>query len=148
MSNLNELPAFSAYAWSTILLATNLVVTWGLSGGFRAKSKTTNNPEDLGTVSKGATLVAQDPEGVTRGLRVFNNAQANIVPWFMAATLFLLLGGPASQANIVFGIFVAARWTHSIVYLAGKQPWRTLSFAIGALCIGATLVLDVVRLVS
>jgi prostaglandin-E synthase 1 len=35
-------------------------------------------------------------------------------------------------------VFVLARLLHSVVYLAGKQPWRTLFFIIGGL---ATLAL-------
>lgn len=148
MSDFSQLPAFNAFAWSTVLLSANLLFLWAGSGATRAKSKTTNNPEDATSVSKGATVVTQNPEEVSRGLRVHANADANILPWFMLAALFVVLEGPANQAAGLFGVFVAARWLHSIVYLAGKQPWRTLSFAIGALSTGALLVMDVIRLLG
>jgi microsomal prostaglandin-E synthase 1 len=50
----------------------------------------------------------------------------------------VLVGGTAGTARIIFGVFVLARLLHSVVYLAGKQPWRTLLFIAGGL---ATLAL-------
>jgi microsomal prostaglandin-E synthase 1 len=35
-------------------------------------------------------------------------------------------------------VFTAARLAHTFAYLGGRQPWRTLSFTLGAL---TTLVL-------
>lgn len=35
------------------------------------------------------------------------------------------------MAWAVFGVFTFARLAHSFTYLGGKQPWRTLSFALG-----------------
>lgn len=148
MSDLAQLPAFSAFAWSTLALSVNLLFTWGGSGGARAKSKTTMNPEDATTVSKGAAVVTADPEAVARGLRVHANAQANILPWFMVASLYVVLGGAATPAMALFGTFVAARWIHSFVYLNGIQPWRTISFVVGALATGAVLVMDVIKLLG
>lgn len=39
---------------------------------------------------------------------------------------------------IVFGVFTAARFGHSLAYLSEKQPWRSMSFGIGGV---ATVVL-------
>ncbi len=57
----------------------------------------------------------------------------------------MLLGGTAGFAKIVFGSFVVFGYLHSIVYLAAKQPWRTIFFVLGGI---TTLVLlgDVVWL--
>jgi glutathione S-transferase len=56
----------------------------------------------------------------------------------------VLLGASQTAALGFFGVFTAARLVHSFVYLAGLQPWRTLSFAVSDL---ATLVMtgDIVR---
>jgi glutathione S-transferase len=40
----------------------------------------------------------------------------------------------ASAAMAYLGTFTAVRLLHSLFYLAQKQPFRTLSFAIGVLC--------------
>jgi prostaglandin-E synthase 1 len=60
--------------------------------------------------------------------------------------VFVLAGGTPGFARIDFGIFVVARLMHSIVYLAGKQPWRTLSFVVSGLAMIA-LTGDIVWLV-
>ena len=43
-----------------------------------------------------------------------------------------------SRTAIFCGVFVAARIGHSLSYLGGKQPWRTISFTVGGV---ATLVM-------
>ena len=44
--------------------------------------------------------------------------------------------GPSQLgAQVYFFTFLGARILHSIFYLAQKQPFRTISFAIGALAI-------------
>jgi len=135
MQTLASNPAFMVYVLATLVLCLNLMFLWGYSGGVRGKTKTALNPEDAATVAKGAQVTETDPPEVARVLRAHRNAEANIYPFLALGLVFVLLGGPAEHAKIIFGIFVGARWLHSFVYLAGKQPWRTLSFAIGAFAI-------------
>jgi prostaglandin-E synthase 1 len=47
--------------------------------------------------------------------------------------LLALVGTPYLAAAILYGVFVAARLLHSVCYVRGIQPFRTLSFGIGAL---------------
>jgi uncharacterized MAPEG superfamily protein len=119
-------PSFAAYAITCVILSGNLLFVWGYSGSTRAKTKVAINKEDAERV--GAKLETIDPPEVARVLRVHANAQATIYPFLFLGLVFVLAGGSSGFAKVDFGIFVAARITHSIVYLAGKQPWRTLSF--------------------
>jgi glutathione S-transferase len=66
------------------------------------------------------------------------NAAANVVPFAILGLVYVLAGAQATTASIVFGVFAIARIAHAFAYLGGKQPWRTISFAVGAL---STLVL-------
>ena len=53
---------------------------------------------------------------------------------FLATGLVLALTDvPLAIAAVVYGIFVVARWSHSLCYRYSIQPWRTISFAIGGL---------------
>jgi microsomal prostaglandin-E synthase 1 len=52
--------------------------------------------------------------------------------------VFVLAGGSGTVAWVIFAVFTVARLAHSFAYLNGKQPWRTLSFALGGV---TTLVL-------
>ena len=138
MMNLAQNPAFVAYAVSLLVLCANMLFLWGYSGGVRGKTKTTPNTEDAKTVARGSQVVESDPPEVARVLRAHKNAMANIVPFAVLGLVFVLAGGSGRVAAIVFGVFTAARLAHSFAYLGAKQPWRTLSFVVGA---GATVVL-------
>jgi prostaglandin-E synthase 1 len=137
-------PTFVVYAVACVVLSLNLLVVWVYSGLTRAKGEVAINKEDAERF--GAALEPVDPPAVARVLRAHANAQATIYPFLLLGLVYVLAGGSVGFATIVFGIFVAARITHSIVYLAGNQPWRTLSFVVAGL---ATLALmgDVVWLV-
>jgi uncharacterized MAPEG superfamily protein len=131
MPNLAANPAFVAYAVSCLVLGLNLLLLWAYSGAVRGKTKTTPNQEDArGT---GTKLVETEPPEVARVLRAHANAMANIVPFAVLGLVFVLAGGSGTAANVLFGVFTAARVLHSLVYLAGKQPWRSIMFGIGAL---------------
>jgi uncharacterized MAPEG superfamily protein len=119
-------PSFVVYAITCVILSGNLLFVWAYSGSRRAKTKVAINPEDAERF--GAKLEMMDPPEVARVLRVHANAQATVYPFLFLGLVFVLAGGSGGFAKVDFGIFTAARITHSIVYLAGKQPWRTLSF--------------------
>jgi uncharacterized MAPEG superfamily protein len=138
MNTIAAQPAFVAYAISLVVLSLNMLVLWAYSGGVRGKTKTTPNVEDASTVARGSKLVEGDPPEVARVLRAYKNAAANIVPFAILGLVFVLAGGSGTVAAVLFGVFTAARLAHTFTYLAAKQPWRTISYGLGAL---ATLVL-------
>ncbi len=129
-----KFPAFATYALFATGLCLFMMALDGASATVRAKTKTTLNPEDASTTSKGAQVVEEERPGVARANRAWRNAFANIVPFLFVAFLYVLTGAPAKSATIYFGVFSGARVLHAIVYLAGKQPWRTLLFVVGQLC--------------
>jgi len=136
-------PTFVLYALTTVALVLLLLVLWAYSGFVRGKTGTAMNPEDGRRF--GADVVAHDPPEVARVLRAHANAQASIVPFLLLGLLFVALGGGARTGAALFGTFVAARLAHAVVYLAGKQPWRTLCFIAGGVATGVLLV-DTLRL--
>ena len=125
-------PSFLIYSIAMVVLCLNVLGLWGYSGAVRTKTKTTHNNEDLGSVTKNGTLVAQDPPEVARVLRAHRNAADNILPFGVFWHLLFVLWGASPLLTTIFcGVFVVARLGHSFSYLGGKQPWRTLTFAIG-----------------
>ncbi len=121
-------PTFVVYALTCVALSLNLLVVWGYSGGARAKTKTAINKEDAERF--GGRLEPVDPPEVARVLRVHANGQATVYPFLFLGLVFVLAGGSPGFAKVDFSIFVAARVAHSFVYLAGKQPWRTIFFTV------------------
>jgi uncharacterized MAPEG superfamily protein len=142
----NQNPAFVAYALACCALILNQLVLWMMSGGVRGKSKTAVNPEDLLSIAKGSALVSgnSEPPEVARVMRVHANGQANILPFLFLGALFVQVGGPAGEAQLLFGVFTIARVLYSIIYMAGKQPWRTILFFIG-LATTLALIVEVLR---
>ena len=126
-------PAFVAYAITALVLSVNLLFLWARSGAVRVGTKIAINEED--SIRFGAALADQDPPAVARVLRVHANAQATIYPFLVLGLVFVLAGGSAAVARILFGTFTVARLAHSFVYLKGKQPWRTLFFILSGLAI-------------
>jgi microsomal prostaglandin-E synthase 1 len=129
---MNSTPSFLVYAASMVVLSLNILVLWAYSGSVRAKAKVTPNPEDIGGALRDGVLGADPPE-VARVLRAHRNATDNIVPFAILGLLFVLLGGSTALTAIFCGVFVVARLAHSFMYLAEKQPWRTVAFVIGGL---------------
>ena len=132
-------PTFIYYTITCLILTTNLLFLWVYSGFVRAKVKTTVNKEDASRFG-GAAVTQTEPEPIARVLRAHTNAEANIYPFLFLGIIFVLAGGNATTAAIIFGVFALARLLHSFAFLKGLQPWRTIFFSIGAL---ATLVLMV-----
>ncbi len=120
---------FALYALSVALLVFNLYFLAAATVSGRGKHKSFANPEDKGY--KGPS----EHESVSRAMRAHRNAIENILPFFAIALVYASTVGTPMGAKVYFGVFVVARWLHSIVYLAGKQPWRTLTFAAGALSV-------------
>src|SRR2546423_15710754 len=97
-------------------------------------------------MSLGAALAETAPPKAPRVLRAHSSAEASISPFLFLVLVFVLAGGPAGTGTVIFAIFTGARLLHSIFYLAGKQPWRTIFFTVGGLATIA-LMLDIIWLV-
>jgi prostaglandin-E synthase 1 len=136
-------PALAAYVVASSVLAANQLTLWMLSSRARHQSHTTHNPEDVPLMAN-ASLSPADPPEVARVLRAHANGQAIIVPFWVLGAVFVAVGGGALEAQIVFGVFTAARVLYSVAYLAGKQPHRTILFGV-SLLVDAILIVENVR---
>ncbi len=139
-------PALVAYSTTCLVLSANLLFLWVYSGVARARGGIAINPEDAARF--GAELHPHDPPAVARILRAHANAQATIYPFLLLGLAFVLAGGSYVVAISLFTIFTLARIVHSIAYLGGKQPWRTLSFVVSGLSIIALMIALIWLLIS
>jgi prostaglandin-E synthase 1 len=129
-------PLFTYYVLTALVLVALLLFLWSYSGVVRGRTKTAVNPEDGRRF--GAELVAHDPPEVARVLRAHRNAEAMIYPFLLIGLVFVCVGGGTRMGASLFALFVAARLAHAVVYLLGKQPWRTICFIVSGL---ATIVM-------
>jgi len=125
-----ENPAFQAYALTSAVLAVQLILLAFWTGATRAKSKRYTNPEDAGVVK--GEQAEQDHPDVLRVQRAHRNALENVVPFLAVGALYVATGASKTGAQVYCYTFLAARLLHSVFYLAGKQPFRTIAFGIGA----------------
>jgi uncharacterized MAPEG superfamily protein len=126
-------PAFSAYAIASTLVALHLVFLAFWTGGARGRVKKYVAAEDA-KAFKGDQAPTEHPD-VLRAQRAHINALENAVPFFVVGWLYVMTGATATGAAAYFYTFLGARVLHSIFYLRGLQPWRTVAFAVGALAI-------------
>jgi microsomal prostaglandin-E synthase 1 len=124
---------FVYYLIAAALLALQLLGLSFYTGLARTKAKKVLNPEDARTVIRGSEVVEVEAPEVARIHRAHRNALENAVPFFVIGLLYVLTQGSKLGALAYFGTFTLARLLHSLFYLGGVQPWRTATFAIGAL---------------
>lgn len=123
--------AFKIYAICAALLALNLMVLGGLTGGARGKNKSPGNPEDAGKPKE--TALEADHPNVVRVRRAHMNALENVPTFWAIGLIYVLMGASPLGAKAYFITFTAARFLHSFFHLKAIQPFRSISFGIGSL---------------
>jgi prostaglandin-E synthase 1 len=124
-------PAFAPYAIAAGILGAHLILLAFWTGTVRAMKKQFVNPEDA-KLNKADASEVEHPD-VLRTKRAHQNALENAVPFFAVGALYVATGASVTGAKAYCFTFLAARLLHSVFYLRGIQPFRTISFAIGAL---------------
>jgi glutathione S-transferase len=135
---------FQIYVVCSSVLVLNLLFLANGTGYARAKSGKALNPED-GKVTKGAEITSQDEGAVARYRRAHMNALENILPFLPMGYLMVLTRPSVAVAAGLFGTFTFFRLAHTFFYLKGKQPGRTISFAIAALALTGVVGVTVVK---
>jgi uncharacterized MAPEG superfamily protein len=87
------------------------------------------------TYAIASTIIALHPRRRPASERAHANALESAVPFFAVGALYATVGQSKTAALAYFGSFVVARLLHSVVYIWGKQPLRTIFFAVGVLSI-------------
>ena len=133
MSGFTDLPAYQPLILFSTLLVLKMFAVGGATANRRRLAKVVLNPEDVGVNPGSHAEEAEAPE-VLRAKRAHINDLENIPGFLVLATLFTLSGASSTAGWAYFGVYFAARTLHTITYLSGKQPWRTISFFAGQLC--------------
>lgn len=136
--NLMSIEAFKVYALCAAVLALNLMVLSGMVGAARVRTKSFTNPEDA--KDKTAAIPEVDHPDVARVNRAHRNALENVPIFWAIGFIYVLAGASAMGAMIYFITFTAARIIHSIVHVKGIQPWRSIAYGIGSLCLAGMIV--------
>ncbi|WP_426807743.1 MAPEG family protein [Pseudomonas sp. WOUb67] len=125
--------ALTVYALCMVVLFLKMFMVSCYQGYHRLRFVAFTNPEDA-AVFKRAAQAAERPE-VLRAAKVWANDLENIPAFFALGGLAIALD-VAAQPTVWLSIaFTLARVLHTLAYLLGVQPWRTLFYAIGAVCL-------------
>lgn len=132
---MNETSEISLYWYSLCVIALFLKM-FALSiyqGVHRIGKRKFVNPEDAAVFHKPPTL--EELPQVQRAGKAWLNDLENIPIFLGLGTAYVLTGASPNTAIWLFSIFTLARILHTIVYLLGLQPWRTITYAVGILCL-------------
>lgn len=136
MIGLADNPAFQTYALCSSLLALKLIWSSVYSGTRRQINKGYTNPEDARVFGGGGVDAAPvEAPAVAHALRIQRNDAENLPAFFAIGLVFVLSGASASSAAIYLWTFTISRLAHTFFYTNQMQPWRAISFGVGALAV-------------
>lgn len=134
MEALWQFAAIKVYAIVAVALALQSIALAFGTAAVRTKRKQIVNPEDAAVV-KGGKVEAVDHPDVQRVKRAHQNLLENIVPFYAVGLLYALTNPSALGAQAYCYTFLGTRLLHSVFYLWGRQPFRTLAFVVGVLAL-------------
>lgn len=121
---------YQFYALITVILFFKMSANSVVQGIGRVSSRTFVTPEDASFFAQTAPAPDEAPI-VKRAAMVWRNDLENIPIFLFLGLIYVTLGCWPAGAFIYFTIFVLARILHTIVYLNGLQPLRTIFFTVG-----------------
>jgi glutathione S-transferase len=121
------------YAACVCVLCLKMLAISCYQGFYRIRGRAFTNREDAAFFNRLAQV--QELPQVARAAQAWANDLENIPLFFVLGGLCVALnGGSAATAWFCVG-FTVARVVHTLVYLAGWQPWRTVAYAAGVACL-------------
>lgn len=121
------------YALCTVLLFVKMFGISAYQGYYRIKNKAFKNIEDAGFLRVPA-YTAELPQ-VARAQQAWLNDLENIPIFWVLGALCIFLNTDNIITKWLFIIFTFSRVTHTLTYLTSMQPWRTISYSVGVLCL-------------
>lgn len=125
--------ALQVYALCVVLLFLKMFLVSCYQGYHRLRFVAFTNPEDA-AVFKRIAQAAERPQ-VIRAAKVWANDLENIPMFFALGGLAVALEAATLPVLWLSVVFTVARVLHTLAYLRGLQPWRTLFYGIGVICL-------------
>ena len=121
------------YSLCAVILFLKMFALSAYQGFYRLSRRVFVNPEDANVFNKSAA--EEELPQVRRAAKAWLNDLENIPIFLGLGTAYVLSGASPKAATWLFPIFTIARILHTLTYLLGLQPWRTIVFVIGMLCL-------------
>ena len=139
---MNDLLAI--YAGCVLVLCLKMFAISCYQGFWRIRRRAFTHREDAAFF--GRRVQPRELSQVARAQRAWANDLENIPLFFVLGGLCVALGSSPGVTGWLFGLFTLARLAHTVTYLAGLQPWRTLAYAVGVVCLFGLAAQVVLRL--
>ena len=125
-------PATRTYVITSTILGAHLLLMALWTGTVRTLRKEWVNSEDA-AFNKAKLTEVEHPD-VARVKRAHLNGIENLIPFLIVGGLYVAFAKPSPTAAAIYlWTFTAVRLAHTFFYLAHKQPFRTITFAVGVL---------------
>lgn len=121
------------YALCTVLLFVKMFLISAYQGYYRIKNKAFKNKEDAGFL--GVSAQKGELPQVIKAQQAWLNDLENIPLFWVLGGLCIFLSTDYITTKWLFIIFTFSRVVHTLTYLASIQPWRTISYTVGILCL-------------
>ncbi len=126
-------PAFRTYALCCAILGVKMLYSSVYTGTRRQKHHGFINQEDAAVFGPaGAAALPQEAPEVAHALRIQRNDLESIPLFFAIGLLYVLTGASPFGAKVFCWTYTLARLAHTYFYQNHIQPWRAVSFVIGA----------------
>lgn len=123
----------SLYGLCVVVLFLKMLAISCYQGYFRLRNKAFVNAEDAAFLGRQAR--SQELPQVRRAAKAWANDLENIPSFFVLGALAIALKAPGEASAAAFVAFTCARVLHTLAYLSGWQPWRTLAYGVGVVCL-------------
>jgi uncharacterized MAPEG superfamily protein len=123
---------YQFYSLITVILFFKMLANSVVQGRARTGAKAFVTPEDARFFGASAPAADELPL-VKRAAACWRNDLENIPIFLFLALIYVTLGCWPQGAFIYFTIFVIARILHTVTYLRGMQPARTIVYTLGLL---------------
>ncbi|MEG1038849.1 MAG: MAPEG family protein [Pseudomonas sp.] len=123
----------SVFALCVVVLFLKMLAISCYQGFYRISRQTFKNAEDASFVGRQAS--AQELPQVSRAAQAWANDLENIPVFFVLGALCMVYYPPFTLTIGLMVVFTAARVMHTVTYLARWQPWRTIAYAVGVICL-------------
>lgn len=121
------------YALCVLVLFLKMFAVSCYQGFFRIRQRAFTNNEDARFFNRTANL--QELPHVQRAARVWANDLENIPVFFVLGGLCIALQTSSTPTAWLFCVFTGARVVHTLMYLSCRQPWRTIAYGVGVVCL-------------
>lgn len=124
-------PAVRVFAFWYLILVLKMLMLIFRTSAVRMRLSTFAAPEDYAMVGAAPAAGSAPDERVERLRRALQNDLENILPFFGVGLIYALSAPSLGMARFLIGGFALARVAHTIFYVRGMQPHRTIAFLIG-----------------